>query len=107
MRIWGEMINEELEVDEFDIGIIYVENLTSLSIIDYKELFGRPFKKLISISFDVDYNLFLEYERDLEKHQTLLNKVEEVSSHLRAMSKSEYKNLTTRITILKWKAYYI
>ena len=96
MKIWSDMINEELEVDEFDIGIIYVENLTSLSVIDYKELLGRPFKKLISISFDVDYNLFLEYERDLEKHQTLLNKVEEVSSHLRAMSKSEYKNLTTR-----------
>ena len=90
------MINEELQEDEFDIGIIYVENLTSLSEIDYRKLFGRPFKKLISISFDLDYGIYLNFEKNLKDNQTLLEMIEENKQWLLEISNSEYRNLTTR-----------
>jgi len=96
MMIWSGMINDELEEDEFDIGIIYVENLTSLSEIDYRKLFGRPFKKLISISFDLDYGIYLNFEKNLKENQTLLEIIEENKQWLLGTSHSEYRNLTTR-----------
>jgi len=96
MQIWADMINDKLEEDEFDIGIIYVENLTSLAEVDYRKLFGRPFKKLISLSFDLDYGMYLGFERDVGENQSLLEKIEEISPQLRMMADSEYRNLTTR-----------
>ena len=96
MNIWSEMINTELKEDEFDIGIIYVENLTSINAIDYQKLFGKPFKKLISISFDFDYSTIINYEKNVTESEniiSLLNKDKEV---LLSHSKQDFRNLLSR-----------
>lgn len=71
MQTWADMIDDKIPENDFDIGIIYVENLTSLSEIDYRKMFGRPFKKLISISFDIDYNVVLQLEKEAPQEENL------------------------------------
>ena len=103
MMIWSGMINDELEEDEFDIGIIYVENLTSLSEIDYRKLFGRPFKKLISISFDLDYGIYLNFEKNLKENQTLLEIIEENKKTINTIfGKKPYEFVLHPLMESKW-----
>ena len=96
MRVWSEMINERLIENEFDIGIIYVENLTSLKSVNYKELFGKPFKKLISISFDFDYSSIINYENRISETDSILSLIEQDKEVLLSHSRHEYRNLLSR-----------
>lgn len=96
MEIWAKMINDEIPEDSFDIGIVYVENLTSINAIDYRELFGRPFKKLISISFDLDYLTILNYEKETSPSLSLLEVIEADKEELRSHANSMLRNLLCR-----------
>ncbi len=96
METWAQMINEEIPEDSFDVGIIYVENLTSINAIDYRELFGRPFKKLVSISFDFDYLTILNYEKETSQTLSLLDVIEAHKDELKSHSNSMLRNLLSR-----------
>lgn len=97
MQTWADMINDKIPENEFDIGIIYVENLTSLSEIDYREMFGKPFKQLISISFDIDYNIVLNLEKDSSQgDKALLEKIFALKNEFKDFLNDEYRSLTVR-----------
>tara|TARA_R100000742_G_C4275986_1_gene96773 strand:+ start:233 stop:1507 length:1275 start_codon:yes stop_codon:yes gene_type:complete len=97
MQTWADMINDKIPENDFDIGIIYVENLTSLSEIDYREMFGKPFKQLISISFDIDYNIVLNLEKDSSQgDKPLLEKIFALKDTFHNFLNDEYRSLTLR-----------
>ena len=97
MQTWADMINDKIPENEFDIGIIYVENLTSLSEIDYREMFGKPFKQLISISFDIDYNIVLNLEKESsQEDKPLLEKIFALKDTFNNFLNDEYRSLTVR-----------
>ncbi len=96
METWAELINDEIPEDSFDVGIIYVENLTSINAIDYRKMFGRPFKKLVSISFDFDYLKILNYEKETSQSLSLLEVIEGHREELRSHSHSMFRNFLSR-----------
>ncbi len=97
MQIWADMINDNIPENDFDIGIIYVENLTALKEIDYREMFGKPFKKLMCISFDIDYNIVLQLEKEaLHEGKPLLEKIYDVKNMFQGFTQDEYRTLTVR-----------
>ncbi len=97
MQSWADMIDDRIPENDFDIGIIYVENLTSLSEIDYRKMFGRPFKKLISISFDIDYNVVLQLEKEApQEGKPVIEKIFALKKEFRDLLNDDRRTLTVR-----------
>ena len=97
MQTWADMIDDRIPENDFDIGIIYVENLTSLSEIDYRKMFGRPFKKLISISFDIDYNVVLQLEKEApQEGKPVIEKIFALKKEFRDLLNDDRRTLTVR-----------
>jgi glycosyltransferase involved in cell wall biosynthesis len=97
MQTWADMIDDKIPENDFDIGIIYVENLTSLSEIDYRKMFGRPFKKLISISFDIDYNVVLQLEKEApQEGKPVIEKIFALKKEFRDLLNDDRRTLTVR-----------